>query len=117
MSELASEPWDEIERHYTEGARINVLAGRFNVSRDRITRRANKFGWVRNGADDGDATAQGQKLDGRSGSLNVSSVGDTLIPDQCTSLVERHRAAWAEVYGLRDDAHRILKGKRPKFIK
>ncbi|MFD0463309.1 hypothetical protein ACFQY9_17190 [Microvirga aerilata] len=115
MSELASEPWDEIERQYTDGARLNVLVSRFNVSRDRIRRRANKFGWARNGADDGDA-AQGQRLDGRSGSLNVLSAGDALIHDQCTSFVERHRAAWAEVYGLRDDAHRILKGEQPKSI-
>ncbi|MBL0406265.1 hypothetical protein JKG68_20100 [Microvirga aerilata] len=39
-----------------------------------------------------------------------------MIHDQCTSFVERHRAAWAEVYGLRDDAHRILKGEQPKSI-
>ncbi len=116
MSELASEPWDEIERQYTDGTRVNVLAGRFNVSRDRIRRRASKFGWVRNGADDGDAAAPVRRPDGRSGSLNVSSAGDGWISDQFTSLVERHRAAWAEVYGLRDDAHRILKGEQPKGI-
>jgi hypothetical protein len=34
MPTLASEIWDEIERQYTEGIRINVLASRFNVSRE-----------------------------------------------------------------------------------
>jgi hypothetical protein len=50
------------------------------------------------------------------GSLSVSSAEDALAGDQRTSLVERHRAAWAEVYGLRDDAHRILKAELPKLI-
>src|SRR3712207_913631 len=109
MPELASEPWDEIERQYVDGAGVDVLASRFNVSRARIRRQANKFRWVRNGADVGQTAAQGQTQYGPSGSLNVSSAEDAPVSDQRTSLVERHRAAWAEVYGLRDDAHRILK--------
>lgn len=41
---------------------------------------------------------------------------DALIRDQGWSLIARHRAAWAEVDGLRDDAHRILRGQQPQVI-
>jgi hypothetical protein len=85
MPELASETWDEIQRQYAEGAGIVALAGHFNVSRAQIRRRANKFGWVRNGANDG--TAAAQKQDRLPGSANASSAEDASISDERTALV------------------------------
>jgi hypothetical protein len=117
MSELASEPWDDIERQFLAGARIDTLASRFNVSRSRIARRANKLGWVRNGGDDGEAAAPGARQDKAQRSLKDAVPGDASVSDQRSAVVERQRMAWVEVYGLRDDAHRILKGQRPKFIR
>jgi hypothetical protein len=49
--------------------------------------------------------------------LKDAVTGDATLADQRTAIVERQRTAWGVVYGLRDDAHRILKGQRPKFIK
>jgi hypothetical protein len=117
MSELASEPWDEIERQFSEGVRIDALASRFNVSRSRIRRRANKLGWVSNGGDEGEAAAPRERQDRAQRSLKDAATGDASLANQRSAVVERQRMAWVEVYGLRDDAHRILKGQRPKFIK
>jgi hypothetical protein len=49
--------------------------------------------------------------------LKDAATGDASLANQRSAVVERQRRAWVEVYGLRDDAHRILKGQRPKFIK
>jgi hypothetical protein len=71
---------------------------------------------VRNGVDEGTAAAQRRAPDRLSGSSHVSSAEEASLVEQCTAPVERHRAARAEVYGLRDDAHRIFKGKQPKLM-
>jgi hypothetical protein len=111
MSKVTSEMWDEIERQYADGARIAVLAREFNVSRARITRRASRYGWRRQETGDGNATAPGQTQDQPPGSLSGGTP-----QDQRTLLFERHRAAWAQEYDLRDDAFRVLKGEKTKLL-
>jgi hypothetical protein len=117
MSELVSEPWDDIERQFSEGVHIDALASRFNVSRSQIRRRASKLGWVRKGGGDGEAAAPRARQDKAQRSLRGDVTGEASVADQRAAIVERQRTAWGGVYGLRDDAHRILKGQRPKFIK
>jgi hypothetical protein len=36
--------------------------------------------------------------------------------DQRAVLSEQHRAAWAQLYDLRDEAHRVLKGDKTKLL-
>jgi hypothetical protein len=117
MSKLASERWEEIEQRYTEGAPVSTLARDFNVSRARITRRASKDGWHRQQAGLVPARVPGPRQDGPSGSVTDDVAKRASPLDQRALLSERHQAAWAEVYALRNDAYRILKGERTTLLR
>jgi hypothetical protein len=118
MLELSPETWDEIARRYADGVPVNTIVKSFNVSRARITRRANMLRWIRDGAEAGDAVASVQTQDAHPGSsqeARATSVGD--VADHRTILIKRHLAAWDDVNALDREAMRILRGEEPQILK
>jgi len=118
MPELAPEAWDAIARQYAAGIPITVIARNFNVSRARIKLKADRFGWVRNRASEGAAAKQLQTQEDDLGSTQEGRAAERAsVADQRTLLIERQRAAWDDVYRLREDAYRILKGEKPQILR
>jgi hypothetical protein len=113
MSEVAPEVWEEISRQYGDGVAITAIAKAFNVSRARIKRQADELGWVRSREDNVEATPRR----GRSGSLKVRRAAVASVADQRSLLIDRQRAAWDDLYGVREDAYRLLRGEKPKMVK
>ena len=115
MREPAQDMWGEIAQQYTDGISISAIAKAFNVSRATISRRAKAAGWVRGGSDDDFASppAQGQPK----GSSEQERAGTAHRSDPRVALIQRHRADWAGVYAMREDALRILKGEKPGWLK
>jgi hypothetical protein len=79
MSEVASEPWDEIERQFSERVRLDGLTCHYNVSRSRIRRHANKLGWGRIGGDIGERVAPRERRDRAQRSLKNAAAGDASL--------------------------------------
>jgi ribosomal 50S subunit-recycling heat shock protein len=114
MSQGSAEVWDEIARQYQAGMAVSVIAKTFDVSRVRIRLQAERFGWTRGAGEGGEAVAP----EGTCGSaLEASTPAAHPVADTRRMVFERHRAAWASVHDLGDEAFRILRGEEPHILK
>jgi hypothetical protein len=113
MPQGSAEVWNEIARQYRAGIIVSVIAKTFNVSRVRIRLQAERFGWTRR-ATGGDALSP----EGTSSSSPEASTPTAHpVADSHRMLFDRHRAAWASVDELGDEAFRILQGEEPQVVK
>lgn len=114
MTELAPEVWEAIARQYHDGIAIAAIAKAFNVSRPRIKRKADELGWVRSRADDGEAISP----TGRSSlSQDARRAAVASVADQRSLLIDQQAAAWDDLYRVREDAYRLLRGEKPQIVK
>jgi hypothetical protein len=114
MAELTPQVWDKVAGQYRAAVTVGVIAKAFNLSRARIARRADRFGWIRDQANDSDLAPPGEA----SGSPQEARPAVVAcVRDPRDVLMQRHRAAWADVYGPRDKAYRILWGEKPEILK
>jgi hypothetical protein len=107
MEAVMSDVWAEIEKQYADGVPVAALAKQFNLSRARITRRAKKLGWVRGAASGGQAGSRPSLQDRLAASAQEPRAAASPA-DQRAALFQRHRAAWAAINELRDEAFRAL---------
>ncbi|KLK90067.1 hypothetical protein AA309_28005 [Microvirga vignae] len=108
--------WEKIAQQYADGVSVSAIARTFNVSRARISRRAKQSGWVRGGVEDVSARTSRPAQDEPPGSSEEGREGATDRGDPRGSLMQRHRDAWPQVWALRGDAYRILKGEEPVLL-
>lgn len=107
MHELAPKEWDLIAQQYAEGTPISAIAKSFNVSRDRIRRHADKMGWKRHRP-----CGEGRERDAPKEPPEPSQHSPERNRTRpYAEVVEQHKAAWAAVYSVRDEAFRILRGE------
>jgi hypothetical protein len=103
--------WDEIARQYQAGIVVSVIAKTFNVSRVRIRRQAERFGWTR-GATGRNAASPGEI----SGAAPQARADAVIPPPARDGLFERHQGEWEPLYELRADAYRVLRGETPRIL-
>lgn len=118
MTTSAQETWSAIAQQFAAGVSVTAIAKRFNVSRGRIARRAKADGWTRDRAGDRHASADQQAPVAAPGSASGGgeAAGQVADPDPVAALRRRHKAAWKDVYWLREEAHRILTGEASTFV-
>jgi hypothetical protein len=117
MAKPAVEIWDEIAQQYADGVPVSAIAMTFNVSRATISRRAKASGWVRGSSNNDVASASPPAQDEPKGSSEQERAGAAHRSDPRAALIQRHRADWTDVYAVREDALRILKGEKPGWLK
>ncbi|WP_134497384.1 hypothetical protein [Microvirga pakistanensis] len=116
MRKLTEETWNEIAQQYADGIAVRAIARTFNVSWAAIMRRAQASGWARGRAGDRRSHASQSAQDRFSGSPQTAGVDEVETVDPRTALLQRHRAAWAQIDILWDDAFHILRGEKPTLL-
>ena len=116
MTKPLQAEWEKIEQQYADGVSVSALARTFDLSRARISRRAKHFGWVRGSVEDVSTPTSRPAQGEAPGSSEERRQGPVDCRDPRESLMQRHRAAWPEVWALRGDAYRILKGEQPVLL-
>jgi predicted DNA-binding protein YlxM (UPF0122 family) len=111
---LTPAQWLEIRELYIQGVSISQISRDFDIARTSIKARAKKQNWVKLSPEEIEEAAQA-KLHAVHSVSTRAEIMDK-VADARAHLIQKHQRAWDKLYKVRDDAHRILEGQRPRTI-
>jgi predicted DNA-binding protein YlxM (UPF0122 family) len=106
--------WLEIRELYIQGVSISQISRDFDIARTSIKARAKKQNWVKLSPEEIEEATQAKLHAVHSVSTRTEIVDK--VADARAQLFQKHQRAWDKLYKVRDDAHRILEGQRPRTI-
>jgi hypothetical protein len=111
---LTPAQWLEIRELFIQGVSISQISRDFDIARTSIKARARKQQWVKLSPEEIEEATQAKLHAVHSVSTRAEIVDK--VADARAQMIQRHQRAWDRLYKVRDDAHRILEGQRPKTI-
>jgi predicted DNA-binding protein YlxM (UPF0122 family) len=111
---LTPAQWLEIRELYIQGVSISRISRDFDIARTSIKARAKKHQWVKLSPEEIEEAAQAKLHAVHSVSTRAEIVDK--VADARVQMIQKHQRAWDKLYKVRDDAHRILEGQRPRTI-
>jgi hypothetical protein len=109
VGELAKETWDEIRQALADGASFNHLEKRYGVTRQNISRKARKLGWIKGDRDEIEREAHA-KADGIRAGQSLDEIMEAIdrASDERAEIIKTHRRQWAALDMIRDTAMRLV---------
>jgi predicted DNA-binding protein YlxM (UPF0122 family) len=111
---LTPAQWLEIRELYIQGVSISQISRDFNIARTSIKARARKQNWMKLSPEEIEEATQAKLHAVHSVSTRAEIVDK--VADARAQMIQKHQRAWYKLYKVRDDAHRILEGQRPRTI-
>ncbi|MEE1611887.1 hypothetical protein [Microvirga sp. CF3016] len=115
-AKLAVEQWQKLGEEWSAGSSVSSLSLKYNVSRKAIDNAAKRNGWIKNPIVNQALTVVRREKtedDPRTGTENARVVH--VACDRAT-LILQHQGQWSDIYELRQDAFRMLRGEPMRLV-
>jgi hypothetical protein len=115
-AKLTQEQWQKLGEGWSAGSSVSSLSLKYNVSRKAIDNAAKRYGWVKNPIiNEALIVVRREKTkdDPRTATENARVVH---VARDRAALILQHQGQWSDIYELRQDAFRMLRGEPMRFV-
>jgi len=115
-AKLTDDQWQKLGEAWSAGSSVSSLALKYNVSRKAIDNAAKRYGWVKNPIINQALTVV--RREKTKGNPRTAAEDSRVVHVACdrATLILQHQGQWSDIYELRQDAFRMLRGEPMRFV-
>ncbi|WP_262027093.1 hypothetical protein [Microvirga sp. Mcv34] len=115
-AKFTAEQWQKLGEEWSAGSSVSSLSLKYNVSRKAIDNAARRYGWVKNPIiREALTVVRRGKAEGDPRTATENARVVHVACDRAT-LILQHQGQWSDIYELRQDAFRMLRGEPMRFV-